>query len=108
MEHFQLVTAPNGVAYMTCTGLGTTHGFSTRLGGESEGPFDSLNLGVSAGDDEPTVRRNRARWAEALGVEAADLVEGSGGEKSELPVVAVLGAGGAVAPRRTSVVVARS
>jgi transcriptional regulator with XRE-family HTH domain len=45
------------------------------------------------------------RIAEALGVDAADLVEGSGGEKSELPVVAVLGAGGAVAPRRTSVVV---
>lgn len=70
MEHFQLVTAPNGVAYLTCTGLGTPHGFSTRLGGESEGPFAALNLGVSAGDDEPTVRRNRARWAEALGVEA--------------------------------------
>jgi transcriptional regulator with XRE-family HTH domain len=44
------------------------------------------------------------RIAEALGVEAADLVE-SGGEKSELPVVAVLGAHGAVAPRKTAVVV---
>ena len=44
------------------------------------------------------------RIAEALGVDAADLVEGSG-ESSELPVVAVLGAGGAVAPRRTAVVV---
>ena len=44
------------------------------------------------------------RIAEALGVDAADLVEGSG-ERSELPVVAVLGAGGAIAPRRTSVVV---
>ena len=44
------------------------------------------------------------RIAEALGVEAADLVEG-GGDKSELPVVAVLGAGGAAAPKRTAVVV---
>ena len=44
------------------------------------------------------------RIAEALGVEGADLIEG-GGEKSELPVVAVLGAGGAAAPKRTAVVV---
>lgn len=44
------------------------------------------------------------RIAEALGVDAADLVEG-GGEKSELPVVAVLGANGATAPKRTAVVV---
>ena len=45
------------------------------------------------------------RIAEALGVDAADLVEG-GGEKAELPVVAVLGVGGATAPKRTAVVVA--
>ena len=46
------------------------------------------------------------RIAEALGVEAADLVEHGGGEKAELPVVAVLGVQGATAPRRTAVVVA--
>jgi hypothetical protein len=45
------------------------------------------------------------RIADALGVDAADLVEGSG-EKAELPVVALLGANGASAPKRTSVVVA--
>ena len=45
------------------------------------------------------------RIAEALGVDAADLVEG-GGDRSELPVVAVLGVTGATAPRRTAVVVA--
>ena len=45
------------------------------------------------------------RIADALGVDAADLVEGSG-EKSELPVIAVLGASGATAPKRTAVVVA--
>ena len=44
------------------------------------------------------------RIAEALGVEAADLVD-SGGERAELPVVAMLSAGGAVAPRRTALVV---
>ena len=38
------------------------------------------------------------RIATALGVEAQDLVEG--GDKAELKVVAVLGAGGALAPPR--------
>src|SRR4029453_12126581 len=45
------------------------------------------------------------RIADALGVDAADLIEG-GGEKAELPVVAILGVNGAAAPKRTSVVVA--
>ena len=45
------------------------------------------------------------RIAEALGVEAVDLVEGSG-DKAELPVVALLGVNGATAPKRTAVVVA--
>ncbi|HET7816740.1 MAG TPA: helix-turn-helix transcriptional regulator [Sphingomicrobium sp.] len=44
------------------------------------------------------------RIADALGVEASDLVAGDGA-KTELPVVAVLGANGAAAPRRTAVVV---
>jgi transcriptional regulator with XRE-family HTH domain len=43
------------------------------------------------------------RIAQALGVEAQDLVEG--GETAELKVVALLGPGGAAAPRRTAIVV---
>lgn len=43
------------------------------------------------------------RIAEALGVEAQDLVEG--GESAELKVAAILGPGGAAAPRRTAIVV---
>jgi transcriptional regulator with XRE-family HTH domain len=43
------------------------------------------------------------RIAKALGVEAQDLVEG--GQSAELKVVAVLGAGGATAPRRSAIVV---
>jgi transcriptional regulator with XRE-family HTH domain len=44
------------------------------------------------------------RIAEALGVEASDLVEGAG-DRSQLPVAAVLGPAGASAPRRTAIVV---
>src|SRR5438309_9545896 len=43
------------------------------------------------------------RIAKALGVEAQDLVQG--GETAELKVAAVLGPGGAVAPRRAAIVV---
>ena len=44
------------------------------------------------------------RIAKALGVEAQDLVEG--GESAELRVAAILGSGGAMAPRKTAIVVA--
>ena len=43
------------------------------------------------------------RIANALGVEAQDLVEG--GENAELKVAAILGAGGAMAPRKAAIVV---
>ena len=45
------------------------------------------------------------RIASALRVEASDLVQ-AGGERSDLPVAAVLGGAGAAAPKRTAVVVA--
>ena len=44
------------------------------------------------------------RIAEALGVDASDLVE-SGGEKSDIPVAAIVSASGATAPRRSSIAV---
>jgi transcriptional regulator with XRE-family HTH domain len=43
------------------------------------------------------------RIAQALGVEAQDLVEG--GDSSELKVAAILGPGGAMAPKRAAIVV---
>jgi transcriptional regulator with XRE-family HTH domain len=44
------------------------------------------------------------RIANALGVEAQDLVEG-GGDRAELNVAAILGPGGAMAPRKSAIVV---
>ncbi|HSW20253.1 MAG TPA: peptidoglycan editing factor PgeF [Ramlibacter sp.] len=41
---------------------------STRAGGVSRPPFDSLNLGDHVGDDPTAVAMNRSRLAEALGV----------------------------------------
>lgn len=53
---------------------GVVAGFSTRHGGTSEAPFDSLNLGLSTGDDDARVRANRRRLFEAVGLSADRLV----------------------------------
>ena len=44
------------------------HGFSTRIGGVSEGMWSSMNLSFSRGDDESCVRENFKRMAKALDV----------------------------------------
>lgn len=41
--------------------------FSTRVGGVSKPPFDSLNTGFTTGDDEAAVHENRRRVLEAVG-----------------------------------------
>ncbi|MCI8464910.1 MAG: peptidoglycan editing factor PgeF [Lachnospiraceae bacterium] len=43
-----------------------THGFSTRLGGVSEGDLATMNLGFSRGDERTRVMENYRRMAEAL------------------------------------------
>ena len=43
--------------------------FSTRSGGVSEGPYESLNLGILTGDDPDRVGENRRRLAERIGVD---------------------------------------
>lgn len=48
--------------------------FSTRLGGVSEPPFDSLNLGLLTDDAEAAVVENRGRLAAALGFEPDRIV----------------------------------
>jgi YfiH family protein len=55
--------------------LGFAHGFSLRTGGVSRGPFDSLNLGRSVGDEEEAVLENLGRYADAVGYDPADLFE---------------------------------
>jgi polyphenol oxidase len=42
--------------------------FTTRVGGVSEAPYDSLNLTRGTGDDEARVEENRRRACETLGL----------------------------------------
>jgi polyphenol oxidase len=54
-------------------GAGYEVAFSTRQGGVSEGPFESLNLGKLTRDTEENVEENRRRLCGALGVDAGRL-----------------------------------
>jgi copper oxidase (laccase) domain-containing protein len=49
---------------------------TTRHGGESTGPFATLNLGMRTGDDAEVVRRNRSRAASVVGAAPAWLTSG--------------------------------
>jgi len=61
MDRPELLAAPGFAA------PGMVHAFTTRRGGVSEGPYASLNLSWSRGDDKARVAENRARVARALG-----------------------------------------
>ena len=54
--------------------LSAPHGFFTRRGGVSIGPFASLNCSLSGLDAPENVLENRARAARALGADPATLV----------------------------------
>ena len=61
----------NGVTFYSADGIdaagGAAHGFSSRLGGVSEGMWASLNLGMNRGDDPDHVRENYRRFFAAIG-----------------------------------------
>lgn len=59
------------LTYYVCTRLPVRHAFTTKFGGVSAGPCESLNLGFGRGDTEENVRKNYALLADALGVPAA-------------------------------------
>ena len=50
------------------------HGFSTRLGGVSEGIYASMNLSFTRGDEDAAVHENYRRFAAALGFSEKDIV----------------------------------
>ena len=63
-----------GPVWYEASGPGWKAAFSTRLGGVSAPPYDSLDLGLATGDDADAVRHNRAAFAAAAGVSGRDLV----------------------------------
>ena len=60
----------NDLVWLTSPVLsGVHHAFSTRQGGVSAAPWDSLNLGVGRGDDPAAVAENYRRFCGAVGVD---------------------------------------
>ena len=59
---------------LTHPSLAVPHGFFTREGGVSVGPYASLNCSLSGADDRAAVLENRARVAATLGVAPERLV----------------------------------
>ena len=51
-----------------------THGTSTRRGGYSQNEYSSLNMGLSTGDDETIVKKNREKIYHSLKVSAPEVV----------------------------------
>ena len=70
----------NGLVYHTADALtaipGVRHGFSTRLGGVSEGHLSSLNLrsAIASGDSRENVEENFRRLCAALGTDVERVV----------------------------------
>jgi YfiH family protein len=65
-----------GVEWLQAELPGAGAAFSTRTGGVSPPPYDSLNLGMLTDDDPGRVNENRRRLAGALGVAADRIVFG--------------------------------
>lgn len=62
--HSKLLTAQPGI----------THGFTTRLGGESPPPYAALNLAYHVGDDSLCVDHNHTRLSAALAYQREEAV----------------------------------
>lgn len=68
-EGFQYYTFPiiEGTNQVICA-------FTTRLGGNSQEPYDSLNMAYHVGDETEKVRENRRGFLASLGIDAEKIV----------------------------------
>ncbi|MCL6634462.1 MAG: peptidoglycan editing factor PgeF [Peptococcaceae bacterium] len=76
-----LTPAPQGdLKFYTFPSFGAAglvvHGFTTRAGGVSEGPYAGLNTAFHVGDRPENVLANRALACRALGIDSRHLVAG--------------------------------
>ena len=74
-QHDRFVwSARDGLRWLKWRAGGATAVFPTRSGGVSPAPWDSLNLGLSVGDDTVRVSQNRRRLCAALDLPAERMV----------------------------------
>ena len=61
-------------------------GFGSRVGGISEDPYDTLNIGVLTDDADAAVVENRRRLAAAVGIEPRNVPIGLQVHKADLAI----------------------
>lgn len=66
----------DGIEWLEAELPGARAAFTTRTGGVSGGPFESLNLGILTDDDPADVKANRFHLAAALGLDAESITMG--------------------------------
>jgi YfiH family protein len=92
----------NGVTFFSFPLLDQTglvkHGFSSRVGGVSEGQWAELNLGLHNGDEPDRVTENYRRFAEAVGVTADSMVLSAQVHKTNLRKVGAADRGKGIGP----------
>jgi len=64
----------NNIPLLVAENISVPHGFTSRIGGVSKSPYDSLNLGLNRGDAAENVAENRRLLAQALGYDEGKLV----------------------------------
>ena len=78
MEYGFIRKEANGVPYMCVPQFleasGIAHGFTTRLGGVSEGAFATLNVGIRRADKKENILENIRRAVSAVGGTFPNLV----------------------------------
>lgn len=99
------VNEKNGVFYLTYPQFDRmkdyVHCFSTRLGGVSEGIYQSMNLSFTRGDKDEAVRENYRRIAETLGFSPEDIVTSNQTHTTNVRVVTKADCGcGVTKPRQ--------
>lgn len=77
IKHGYVYRRSCGTGFFTADSLnqksGVRHGFSTRLGGVSPAPYNSLNLGWSRPDPEENIARNFQIFCDAAQIEYDDM-----------------------------------
>lgn len=89
-NHSTNMNQKQGVPFLTFPKLeqaGVKHGFSTRLGGVSEGIFASMNLSYHRGDKKESVDENYRRMGQAIGFTLDQRVFSNQIHKTEIKIV---------------------
>ena len=69
-----IIKTANTLEYEAAENISVPHGFTTRLGGISDGIFSSLNLACHRGDSEENVAENFRRIGNAMGFDPQRIV----------------------------------